>query len=94
MNTIKKKSGIGDLLWKLGPLMVLALLFIIFTIALPGKFLRMANMMNILKQTSINCLIASGMLLALITAGIDLSVGSNCVLCTCDLAKSSLHLGN
>ena len=39
--------------------------------------------MNVLKQASINCLISAGMLCALITAGIDLSVGSNCVLCTC-----------
>ena len=83
MNDTKKKMGISDLLWKLGPLMVLAMLFIIFTIALPGKFLSIANMMNILKQTSINCLIAAGMLLALITAGIDLSVGYNTILATC-----------
>ena len=83
MNDTKKKMGISDLLWKLGPLMVLAMLFIIFTITLPGKFLSIANMMNILKQTSINCLIAAGMLLALITAGIDLSVGYNAILSTC-----------
>ena len=83
MNDTKKKAGISDLLWKLGPLMVLAILFIVFTIALPGKFLSTANMMNILKQTSINCLIAAGMLLALITAGIDLSVGYNAILSTC-----------
>ena len=83
MNDTKKKMGLSDLLWKLGPLMVLAMLFIIFTITLPGKFLSIANMMNILKQTSINCLIAAGMLLALITAGIDLSVGYNAILSTC-----------
>lgn len=83
MNTTKKRTGIGDILMKLGPLMVLALLFVVFTIALPGKFMRVANLMNILKQTSINCLIAAGMLLALITAGIDLSVGYNSILATC-----------
>ncbi|MFP3156218.1 ABC transporter permease [Lachnospiraceae bacterium ZAX-1] len=32
---------------------------------------------------SINCFIAAGMLIVLITAGIDLSVGFNCVLATC-----------
>ena len=83
MSNTKKKSGVGDLLMKLGPLMVLALLFIVFTIALPGKFMRVSNLMNVLKQTSINCLIAAGMLLALITAGIDLSVGYNTILATC-----------
>ena len=83
MKSNGKKTGIGDVLMKLGPLLVLALLFIIFTIALPGRFLQIPNLMNILKQTSVNCLIASGMLLALITAGIDLSVGYNAILATC-----------
>lgn len=82
-NQGKKKTGFGDILMKLGPLMVLAMLFIIFTIALPDKFLRVSNLMNVLKQTSINCLIGAGMLLALITAGIDLSVGYNTILSTC-----------
>ena len=82
---MKKKNGIGELLMKLGPLMVLAIMFVVFTFALPGKFLRIANLMNLLKQTSINCLIASGMLLALITAGIDLSVGYNAILATCTI---------
>ena len=82
---MKKKTGIKDILMKLGPLLVLALMFVVFTFALPGKFLRIANLMNLLKQTSINCLIASGMLLALITAGIDLSVGYNAILATCTI---------
>ena len=81
--TNKKKTGIGDILMKLGPLMVLAILFVVFAITLSDKFLRVSNLMNILKQTSINCLIGSGMLLALITAGIDLSVGYNTILATC-----------
>lgn len=61
MKSNEKKTGIGDILMKLGPLLVLALLFIIFTITLPGRFLQVPNLMNILKQTSVNCLIASGM---------------------------------
>jgi ribose transport system permease protein len=40
-------------------------------------------MMNILRQTAVNGLISSGMLVVLITAGIDLSVGANAVLCAC-----------
>ncbi|MEA5013224.1 MAG: ABC transporter permease [Candidatus Limiplasma sp.] len=81
-----KRKGIGDVLMKLGPLLVLAILFTVFAITLPDRFLRIGNMMNILKQTSINCLIGSGMLLALITAGIDLSVGYNTILSTCVIA--------
>ena len=68
---------------KLGTLAALIILCAIFCITMPDKFPKIGNIMNILKQASINCLIASGMLCALITAGIDLSVGSNCVLCTC-----------
>lgn len=80
---MKKKTSAKDLMQKLGTLMALAILFLIFCAVLPHKFPKVGNLMNILKQASINCLIASGMLCALITAGIDLSVGSNCALCTC-----------
>ena len=83
METMKKKTSAKDLMQKLGTLMALAILFLIFCAVLPTKFPKVGNLMNILKQASINCLIASGMLCALITAGIDLSVGSNCALCTC-----------
>ena len=38
----RKRVGIGDILMKLGPLMVLTILFIVFSIALPDKFLRTA----------------------------------------------------
>lgn len=83
MSKEKKKTSIGDVLMKLGPLMVLAIMFAVFAILKGENFLRMSNLMNILKQTSINCLIGAGMLLALITAGIDLSVGYNAILGTC-----------
>ena len=81
----KKKTSAKDILQKLGTAMALAILCLIFSIVLPSKFPTIDNIMNILRQASINCLIAAGMLCALITAGIDLSVGSNCVLCTCTI---------
>lgn len=80
---MKKDSKFKTIIQKLGTLMALLILVIIFTIVLPDKFPKITNVMNILKQAAINCLISAGMLCALITAGIDLSVGSNCVLCTC-----------
>ena len=80
---VKKKTAVGDILMKLGPLLVLAILYTVFTLSRQGRFLTMSNQMNILKQTAVNCLIGSGMLLALITAGIDLSVGYNAILATC-----------
>ena len=80
---MKKNNSMKELMQKLGTLAALIILCAIFCITMPDKFPKIGNIMNILKQASINCLIASGMLCALITAGIDLSVGSNCVLCTC-----------
>jgi len=71
-----------QLLSQLGSLLALFILCVIMTIASPS-FLTVSNMMNILRQTAINSLISVGMLLTLITAGIDLSVGANMVLCGC-----------
>ena len=90
---MKKKNSGKELLQKLGTLMALALLVLIFCVMMPDKFMKVGNFMNILKQASINCLIASGMLCALITAGIDLSVGSNCVLCTCTIGVLVQNFG-
>ncbi|WP_245579323.1 ABC transporter permease subunit [Chitinilyticum aquatile] len=41
-----------------------------------SNFMSMANSMNILRQTSINLVLACGMTFVILTAGIDLSVGS------------------
>jgi ribose transport system permease protein len=88
----KKRSGISDFIMKIGPLFVLAALYIVFAILHRGKFMTMANQMNILKQTAVNCLIGSGMLLTLITAGIDLSVGYNAILATCAIGVMMQNL--
>ena len=90
---MKKNNSAKELLQKLGTLMALIILIVIFCVIMPDKFPRVSNVMNILKQASINCLIASGMLCALITAGIDLSVGSNCVLCTCTIGVLMQNFG-
>ena len=90
---MKKKSSAKELLQKLATLAALIILCAIFWITMPDKFPKIANIMNILKQASINCLIASGMLCCLITAGIDLSVGSNCVLCTCTIGVLVQNFG-
>ena len=90
---MKKNSSAKELLQKLGTLLALVILIAIFCITMSDKFPKIGNVMNILKQASINCLIASGMLCALITAGIDLSVGSNCVLCTCTIGMLVQNFG-
>lgn len=82
----EKASGtrktISNALSKMGTLLALAILLAFFGIA-SSSFLTVGNLMILLKQASINCLIASGMLVCLITGGIDLSVGYNTVLCSC-----------
>ena len=90
---MKKKNSLKEIIEKLSTLLALIILIAIFCITMPDKFPKIANVMNILKQASINCLIASGMLCCLITAGIDLSVGSNCVLCTCTIGVLVQNFG-
>ncbi len=58
-----------------GTLIGLIVLAIIFWILTP-YFLTLTNLLNIAQQTSINAIIAVGMTFVIITAGIDLSVGS------------------
>lgn len=78
MTKTKSKNGSSSL----GVLIALILLCAILAIASPN-FLSMTNLMNVLKQTAFNALLAIGMLLCLITAGIDLSVGANATFCAC-----------
>lgn len=60
---------------KLGPTLALLALIIFVTILNPS-FIRLGNILNLLRQVSVNALIAFGMTFVIITAGIDLSVGS------------------
>ncbi|AOY00222.1 ribose ABC transporter permease [Jeongeupia sp. USM3] len=62
-------------LQKLGPLIALVIMAIILAIMSPD-FLTVGNLLNVLRQVSINALIAFGMTFVILLAGIDLSVGS------------------
>ncbi len=53
----------------------LLILMALVSLASPN-FLSVDNLLNILRQTSINAIIAMGMTFVILTAGIDLSVGS------------------
>ena len=75
----KKKSGSG---FQLGTLLALVIMCVILALA-NKNFYSPSNIMGILKQTAFNAFLATGMLLCLITAGIDLSVGANAVFCAC-----------
>lgn len=78
MNKIKKSNG-NSFLGTLGALVILC---VILTFA-SKNFLTYNNLMSILKQTPFTALLSTGMLLCLITAGIDLSVGANATFCAC-----------
>ena len=77
----KKKFG-ASLGISMGTLGALAVMCVVLSV-LNSNFYSFNNIMGILKQTSFNALLATGMLLCLITAGIDLSVGANAVFCAC-----------
>jgi ribose transport system permease protein len=68
----REKSGI---LQRMGPLLGLILIVIILSF-INSDFLTVSNIFNVLRQVSINALIAFGMTFVILTGGIDLSVGS------------------
>ena len=70
-----KANYLSTMTQKLGPLLGLLLLFVIVSILNPN-FLEPLNLLNLLRQVSINALIAFGMTFVILTGGIDLSVGA------------------
>jgi len=67
---------------RVGILSVLVILIIFMLVAAP-HFASFNNAMNVLRAVSINAVLASGMTLVILTAGIDLSVGSLVALSGC-----------
>ena len=73
-----RKLGIANYIYVLknsGILMGFILLCIFFTILSPA-FLTYSNILNVLRQISINAIISFGMTFTILIGGIDLSVGS------------------
>ena len=79
MTKSKKSSSLMSYAGTFGALVILC---VVLAIASPN-FFKYSNMMSVLKQTSFNALVSTGMLLCLITAGIDLSVGANATFAAC-----------
>ncbi|EJL6851824.1 ribose ABC transporter permease [Vibrio cholerae] len=68
--------------WLIEQKSLIALLFLVVIVSfLNPNFFTVDNILNILRQTSVNAIIAVGMTLVILTAGIDLSVGSVLALC-------------
>ena len=74
-------------IWSNKPLIGLIIFAVIVSVLNP-RFLTHANILNVLRQTSINSIIAIGMTLVILTGGIDLSVGS--ILAFCGAVMASL----
>ncbi len=73
-----------------GLLLSFLLLCVLLTLA-SDRFLRPDNLLNILRQSAINGIISVGMMLVILTRGIDLSVGSMLALATIMTADQLQH---
>lgn len=73
--TVRKKADLKGFAAKYGVIFGLIIIMVFFTV-MKAKFLTVDNMLNMLRQTSINGLLAIGMTFVVLTGGIDLSVGS------------------
>ncbi|MBN1123637.1 MAG: ABC transporter permease [Sedimentisphaerales bacterium] len=85
-NPVSSRFGWSDLLTRLGPLIGLLFVLVLFSILEPQKFLRLNNFELILRQTAVVGTAALGMTLIIISGGIDLSVGSAIALHTVVIA--------
>jgi ribose transport system permease protein len=78
---VKKKSALSGRLYSLGVLISLLLLCCVMAV-LSSRFLTVDNLMNVASQAAVSAVVSIGMFLAILTAGIDLSVGSILALST------------
>ncbi len=79
MDKTLNKQNTGTIIQKFGSLITLVLVMIALSIISP-EFRSMNNMLSLLRQASVNALIAFGMTCVILTGGIDLSVGSTLAL--------------
>jgi ribose transport system permease protein len=80
----------GEVLQTLYRLLAVLLLAVTLTM-LSDVFLTSNNILNVLRQTALLFLMASGLTLVILTAGLDLSIGANVALSGC-LAASVIKL--
>jgi len=80
----------GNVMQTLYRVLAVALLCVALT-ALSDVFLTANNILNVLRQTALLFLMASGLTLVILTAGLDLSIGANVALSGC-LAASVIKI--
>lgn len=69
------RSKVGEILQRYSVFIILLSIGLIFALG-SSDFLTVSNLLNVALQTSIIAIVASGMTFTILTAGIDLSVGS------------------
>lgn len=77
---ILKESRLRGNIRELGILLAFIAIVAFLMILSPSAFARPSNLINIVKQASINGILACGMMYVIISGGIDLSVGSTVAL--------------
>lgn len=88
----QRRARLREVVRSFGALIGLLLLCTVLTILSP-HFLTLDNLMNVARQSTINSLIALGLLLTILTGGIDLSVGSVLALATVTTGIVVVKLG-
>jgi ribose/xylose/arabinose/galactoside ABC-type transport system permease subunit len=83
----------NKLVRQLLPFGSLTLIICVLSALKPDTFLTMENFMNVLRRSSVNGIIAIGMTSIIISAGIDLSVGSMLALCGMAGAYAMVAIG-
>lgn len=73
--SLPKSTNVRQYLQRYGLILSFLLLCLVLTL-LSDRFLTPSNLTNVLRQSTINGIIAVGMTFVILTAGIDLSVGS------------------
>lgn len=97
---VQEKTGSSELtakkpkknLYSVGVLLSLIILCVVMTI-LSKRFLTIDNLANVASQAAISAIISVGMFLAILTGGIDLSVGSVLALSTMVMGVVCVNLG-
>lgn len=89
---MKNTRRVAAIFRALAPLLALAILVVVMATISP-EFRTVNNGMNVLRQTAVNGFLSAGMLIVLITAGIDLSVGANAILSACVMAMLMTSFG-
>jgi ribose transport system permease protein len=83
----RRRFALPPDLTQIGYRLAAAALMCVVLALLSDAFLTTGNLLNVLRQTALLFLLASGLTLVILTAGLDLSVGANVALSACIAAS-------